>query len=298
MLTQENLNGVEGLTPEQITAITTLSKNDEEAVIGAKIGEIYGNLEKDVTEVTGLEKNKGEKAYSFLKRVLGDFKTGSETSKSTLTELQGKYDKLVEESKNKADAGSLQQIADLKSQLEAVTAQHNSDKELFEREKAELGGKLQNMRLDGAFDKALTSLKFKDGYPEDAIKRNVEAAKFGILNKYKTEFDQDGTLKFRDADGNIVKDKANAINPATLDQMLTESLGYMLADKAKGGAGGHGGKPETEVVDLAGARTQVEADACIKKQLLAKGLTTTSVEYRKAATELRTAAGVDKLPIR
>ena len=52
MLKEENLKGIEGLTSDQISAIVTLSKNDEEAVIGAKIGEIYGNLEKDINMVT------------------------------------------------------------------------------------------------------------------------------------------------------------------------------------------------------------------------------------------------------
>ena len=68
MLTEELLKGVEGLTPEQISSITTLSKNDEEQVIGSKIGEIHASYEKDVLGITGVEKNKGEKAYDYVKR--------------------------------------------------------------------------------------------------------------------------------------------------------------------------------------------------------------------------------------
>ena len=44
MLTKETLianEALAGLTDEQITAITTLSQNDENTVIGQKFGEVY-----------------------------------------------------------------------------------------------------------------------------------------------------------------------------------------------------------------------------------------------------------------
>ena len=37
-----------GLTDEQLTAITTLSVNDENSVIAKKTGEIYGGLDADI----------------------------------------------------------------------------------------------------------------------------------------------------------------------------------------------------------------------------------------------------------
>lgn len=50
-----------GLTDEQISAITTLSQNDENSVIAKKTGEIYGNLDADILTASGVEKNGTEK---------------------------------------------------------------------------------------------------------------------------------------------------------------------------------------------------------------------------------------------
>ena len=51
MLTREILvanAALSGLSDEQITAITTLSQNDENSVIAKKTGEIYGDLDADI----------------------------------------------------------------------------------------------------------------------------------------------------------------------------------------------------------------------------------------------------------
>ena len=37
-----------GLTDEQVSAIVTMSRNDEDSVIGQKTGEIYGGLDADI----------------------------------------------------------------------------------------------------------------------------------------------------------------------------------------------------------------------------------------------------------
>ena len=39
-----------GLTDEQITAITTLSQNDENSVIGSRIGEIYRQMDETIAK--------------------------------------------------------------------------------------------------------------------------------------------------------------------------------------------------------------------------------------------------------
>ena len=72
MLTREILianASLSGLSDEQITAITTLSQNDENSVIAKKTGEIYGALDADILEVSGIAKNGTEKTYDYAKRV-------------------------------------------------------------------------------------------------------------------------------------------------------------------------------------------------------------------------------------
>ena len=105
MLTVEMLrqNSVlTGLTDEQLTAIATMSQNDENQVIGKRIGELHGQYDQDIFGITGVKKRDGEKSYDYNKRVLGDYKAKLEeqkgikeqleTANAKVTELQGKLE--------------------------------------------------------------------------------------------------------------------------------------------------------------------------------------------------------------
>ena len=82
-----------GLTDEQLTAITTLSVNDENSVIAKKTGEIYGGLDADILAVSGIAKNGTEKTFDYAKRVLTEFKTKVEGANG----LQSQIDSLTKE---------------------------------------------------------------------------------------------------------------------------------------------------------------------------------------------------------
>ena len=73
MLKQNGL--LASLSDEQLNAIATMSQNDENTVIGTKIGALHGQYDTDILSITGINKNQGEKSYDYLKRVLGDYKT-------------------------------------------------------------------------------------------------------------------------------------------------------------------------------------------------------------------------------
>ena len=65
-LTTEILRGnaaTANLSDEQINAVVEMSKNDESAVIGQKVGEIYGGLDADILSASGIAKNGSEKTY-------------------------------------------------------------------------------------------------------------------------------------------------------------------------------------------------------------------------------------------
>ena len=64
MLTIEMLrqnSALAGLTDAQLTAIAEMSKNDENTVIGTKIGALHGQYDTDIFNVTGVKKKDGEK---------------------------------------------------------------------------------------------------------------------------------------------------------------------------------------------------------------------------------------------
>ena len=65
MLTIEMLRqsqSLTGLTDAQFTAIAEMSKNDENTVVGAKIGALRGQYDTDIVSITGISKKDGEKS--------------------------------------------------------------------------------------------------------------------------------------------------------------------------------------------------------------------------------------------
>ena len=82
-LTNELLNAnaaTAALTDEQKTAIVEMSRNDEQAVIGQKTGEIYGGLDADILAASGIAKNGTEKTYDYAKLSANIKKNGLKTS--------------------------------------------------------------------------------------------------------------------------------------------------------------------------------------------------------------------------
>lgn len=300
MLTEEILKGVEGLTPAQIDAIKTLSKNDEEVVIGAKIGEIHGGYEKDVLELTGQEKNKGEKAYDYVKRVLGAYKADLETSSSSLTALKAEKETLEAKFKEGGDKALLQKIKDAEDKIKAFELTREEEKAAFTAKEAEYQEKIKGIKLEHILDKSLSSLKFSSAYPDDAVKRNIAAAKMSLFAEYQADFDEQGNAILRDKEGAIVRDKDDNNNPLTLSKAFAKNLDFMI-DKGKQGAGTgttapNGGR--SVALNLAGASTQVQADGKIKEYLMAQGITTTDPKYYEQSKQIREDNGVDKLPMR
>ena len=71
MITNEMLAAdaaLSGLTDEQRTAIVTMSKNDEEVVIGNRFREVYNQLDATIAKETGIARNGDEKTYLYLER--------------------------------------------------------------------------------------------------------------------------------------------------------------------------------------------------------------------------------------
>ena len=90
MLTIEMLrqsSALTGLTDDQLNAIAEMSRNDENTVIGTKIGALHGQYDADILGITGIKKKDGEKSYDYAKRVLGEYKTKAESAKTIQTQL-------------------------------------------------------------------------------------------------------------------------------------------------------------------------------------------------------------------
>lgn len=317
MLTVEVLrqNSVlSGLTDEQLNTIAQMSSNDENNVIGARIGALHGQYDKDILEVTGIEKKQGEKSYDYNKRVLAEYKAkidgykGLEaqlkTANAKVTELQGKLEA------GAGDEAIKQQLKDAKTQVTQLQAKLTAETAKLTAKEAEYNKALSDAYVDFAFKEATVGLKFKAGITEPIQKTLLSAAKAEVLTKGTPDFVDDGNggkiLILRDKEGKPLLNAKNSLNPYTVKELVMETaLKDVIEAEQKqtgGGTGGTGGTGSAGgqggTLDLSSAKTQVEADNIIARHLMASGLTRDSREFAEQSKALREEGHVAELPIR
>lgn len=315
MLTIEMLrqsSALTGLTDDQLNAIAEMSRNDENTVIGTKIGALHGQYDADILGITGIKKKDGEKSYDYAKRVLGEYKTKAESTKTIQTQLTAAQAQVAElQSKLEKGAGDetlKQQLKDAKAQVTQLQTQLQTKETEFNTKKAEFDKTIKDTHVDYAFQAATAGLKFKSGITEPIQKTLLNAAKAEVLAKGTPDFIEDGQggkkLVIRGADGNILNNPKNNLNPYTMQELVMETSLKDVIDKGRqqtgGGTGGFGsGSGGTGgTLDLSGIKSQVEADKAIEAHLLANGLTRDSQEFAGQSMQLRTENNVASLPIR
>lgn len=317
MLTVEMLQQntrLAGLTVEQFQAIAEMSQNDENSVIGTKIGALHGQYDNDILSISGIAKNSGEKTYDYLKRVLTSNKQSLETLASTKQELATAKAKVTSLEKKIAEGAQdetlKQQLKDAKTQVTQLQTQITTKQKEFDAEKQKLQQQLQSTHIDYAFAEATSGLKFKAGITEGVQKTLLNAAKAEVLSKGTPEFqknaDGTSTLVFRGADGNILNNAKNNLNPYTFSELIMETSIKDVIDTGRtqpgGGTGpishqgGQGGG--SSLLDLSGVKTQLEADKAIENYLLSSGYTRDSEEFASQSMTLRNENNVANLPIR
>lgn len=314
MLTVDMLrqsSALASLTDEQFNAIAEMSRNDENTVIGTKIGALHGQYDTDIFNITGIKKKESEKSYEYAKRVLSEYKTKVESVKTiqaaldaannTVAELQAKIEK------GAGDDTLGQQLKDAKAQVTQLQAQLKAKDNELTSKQAEYDTVIKNVHVDYAFQAATTGLKFKAGITEPIQKTLLNAAKAEVLSKGTPDFveDEQGVKKLvlRGADGNILNNPKNNLNPYTIHELVMETSLKDVIDNGRvqtgGGTGGFGGGGcGGATVDLSSVKTQVEADKVIEAHLLANGLTRDSSEFAEQLTQLRTENNVNELPIK
>lgn len=297
MLTQEIIKANEALSAlsdEQVSAIEELSRNDENATISKRIGEIYGGLDGDILEVSGIAKNGIEKTYDYAKRVL--------------TELKGQITKLTADNEKlaKSQGGEGEALKQARADLASITKQYNELNDRFNEAKAEHEKALFSAKVDYELQAAAGRLKFKPGLPESVTRIIVQQAAGKIKAMSPEEIDDgDGgkLLVFKGEDGAILRNQGNKLLPYTAAELLgreLETMGVLDKGRKQTGSGtqptqdGIGGN--TAGID--GARTRLEAEEMLRKQFTAQGLTVGSAAYQEAMDKAWKDYNVGKLPER
>lgn len=315
MITIEMLNqnaALSALTDAQKAAITEISKNDEATVIGTKIGALHGQYDADILNVSGIAKAEGEKSYDYLKRVLGDYKTKLDGTKTLSAQLEAQKNKVTELEAKLAAGGSdeavKQQLKDARHQVTQLQTQLTAKTGELDKAKKDYEQKEKDLQVGFAFTNATAGIKFKADVSEPVKKILLAAAKDEILAKGTPDFVDDGNggkkLVLRDAAGNTLNNPKNNLNPYTIEELVLETSLKDVIDTGKRQSGGgtkplvnpNGGSGTT--LDLSGVKTQLEADTQIENYLLSTGLTRDNVEFGNKVLEIRNENKVSELPIR
>lgn len=314
MITIEMLNqnaALSALTDAQKAAITEISKNDEATVIGTKIGALHGQYDADILSVSGIAKAEGEKSYDYLKRVLGDYKTKLDGTKTLSAQLEAQKNKVTELEAKLAAGGSdealKQQLKDARHQVTQLQTQLTAKTEELDKAKKDYEQKEKDLQVGFAFTNATAGIKFKADVSEPVKKILLAAAKDEILAKGTPDFIDDGNggkkLVFRDAAGNTLNNPKNNLNPYTIEELVMETSLKDVIDTGRQQSGGGTApiKPNRgggTTLDLSGVKTQLEADTQIEKYLLSTGLTRDNAEFGNKVLEIRNENNVSELPIR
>ena len=295
MLTKEILlanSTLAGLNAEQLEAIATLSQNDEAAVIAKKTSEIYGGLDADILVASGVEKSGGEKTYDYAKRVIGTLKKsvdGAKGNADKIAALEAEKAKLQSELEKGGGEELQKQLNQTQTDLKSVMEKYNTLTANSDKAQSDFAAKLLNTRLDADLAGAAKGLKIKSGIPSAAAEILMKQA-FAKLKASRPEYidNADGTqsLIFKDADGAVMRNPNNTLNPYTAAELLRKELGEMgvLENRQGKGTGtntDHNPVPPG-VIDISGAKNQREAYEIIDKALTAQGKVVGSRAYQDA----------------
>lgn len=301
------------LSDDVITAFVTLATNEETRVVNERTGKMYGDLDNDILEATGIPKKDGEKTYDYNKRAFGILKQRSDKSDLTkeLDEAKAETVRLKKVvSDNAGDAEVAQRYRDAQLALNKLQEQYDTDKKDWDKTLKTREGEFARLRVEQVLNQTLSGVRFKpeDLIPKDVRQTIIRTAMADILNTFTPEWQKndDGTtsLVFRNAQGEIVTNPKNLQKPYTAEElMLSRIEGIILKDADGSGAGGAGkndaGGGGANRISLEGLATQSDAEDRIRELLRKQGLVYGSADYQKRQKEVWAAnPEIQKLPLR
>ena len=313
MITNEMLAAdaaLSGLTDEQKNAIVTMSKNDEEVVIGNRFREVYNQLDATIAKETGIARNGDEKTYLYLERAAKQLAAkansvdGLNAKVNDLTKERDKLQKALEEG---GDESTKKQLAQATKDLTAVRAQYDTLKSDYDKMKNDHTAELMGIQIDNVLTGAKAGLKIKAEFPQAAVDTLLGQA-LAKVKGMSPEFIDDGKggqrLVFKGENGEIARNPENHLEPFTAEELLKKELRTMgILDEGRKAAGVSTTPPQAPKggsvpVDLSMAKTQVEADEIIHNQLNAQGLIRGSKAYEEAKMQAWKDNNISSLPLK
>jgi hypothetical protein len=217
---------------EQTSYLDRFKKDVIEKELPAKVSEIYSNIDKDIKETYGIDRETQEKTYDYLKRV-GKIKI-SDLEKSTLKIKE------LEEAIAKGDTS-----AAMKKKLE--DEEHRFKIELKKREDKiqELETKVQTTSKSADVRAIYGDLKKSFVKQLPAMFTRAETA--ALEEAVRMSVAEDGKLYMINSDGSIRKD--SAYNKISVEDFLKAEFKDVIETKNPAGGAGSGGGKGSDPVD-------------------------------------------------
>lgn len=284
MLTLELLkSSLQGLSDEQLNAIVTLSKNDEDTVVGTKFAALHNELDEMVKSITGKGKDTNEKTSEYIKRMLGEQKQSVVTLEEKVKGLETTKSEL--ESRIASGSGDKELIAGQKATIDDLTNKYNILKGESDKMKAEHAKALADMRISTELSSAMAGIAFKGDANQEVLgvlKQNAMNAVKGMNPSYITDDKGAEVLIFRDTNGAEMRNPDNMLRHYTAKELLAKELskyGVVEEGTRTGGTGGTPPLPKPRT-DISGAKTKTEVMDVIANQVAASGFVRGTNEYQ------------------
>lgn len=308
MLTREILRqnaAFAELSDDILSQIEQMSRNDEETVIGKRIGEIHQQYDKTIFEATGIARNGDEKSYKYLERAAKALREKAQNADSLngkITELE----KEKEELQKKITEGGGEDLQAVNAELAKTKQQYNALKKQMDEREGEYKKQLFDVQVGFDMSQAVSGLKLRADIPEAAARVLMESAVNKVKTSYNPEYVETNGVKklvFKDENGVTLNNPQNSLEPYTAKELLQNELKTMgILDEGRkqtgsGTHGGSGGSGGGSSVDISGAKTQVEANDLIKIALNKQGLVYGSSEYQQAFDKAWVDNNITQLPL-
>ena len=274
MLTREILRqnaAFAELSDDIISQIEQMSRNDEETVIGKRIGEIHQQYDKTIFETTGIARNGDEKSYKYLERAAKALREKVQNADS-LNDKIAALEKEKEELQKKITEGGGEELQAVNAELAKTKQQYNALKKQMDEREGEYKKQLFDVQVGFDMSQAVSGLKLRADIPEAAARVLVESAVNKVKTSYNPEYVETNGVKklvFKDENGVTLNNPQNSLEPYTAKELLQNELKTMgILDEGRkqtggGTHGGSGGSGGGSSVDISGAKTQA-----LNKQVL------------------------------
>lgn len=294
------------LGEEQLSALVTLSENEEAETLGKKFGEHYRQLDSVIEANTGVKRNGDEKTYLYLERAT---KEVNERIKD-FDKLQGKLaditkekERLEGELKKGADTATVKALEQARKDLASITSQYSQLQTEYAAAKDKFAADLFDEKITNEMTAATSGIKFKKELPESVtsvVLSNVVAKVKAMNPEYVDDGNGGKILAFKDSTGAIMRNKENALRPFSASELISRELKAMdvLEERVMTGTGTKPtGSGSPTVLDFGGCKTGREADELITRMLISEGLAVGTKAFETRKTEIWKENNLNKLPV-